>query len=193
MKDKKTNKWLFPTGIAFLFIAFVMLLISLLTGHTTITGSFESQNKVETAICESAKTAYSLFAFDGSDNKSLRISAIFNNDALSSISLIYKLEYHDEESLYYSEARNHSEMNQNFSNDGMKPDSLTAKYSVVSSGLQFSIFARGEEIGNKTLKYFMLDENTNISDSTVKEVTNHYNKLGLNCTIKNNNKEEEKE
>lgn len=187
---RKTSKWLVPTGLVLIFVAIIMMLVFLLKGQTTIIGEYDGQKNTETLVCESNDLAYSFFAFDGSDSKSLKINAIFNESTIQSISLVYKLNYHDGDTQYYSESRNHSEMNQYFSKDGMKPDSMNAKYSAINNALQFSIFVDRNDITSKTIKYYMLNNVYNVEKLSIKEAAEYYNKKGLGCKIKQNNTEE---
>lgn len=188
---KSSPNWLTIISPVLIFVALLAILLFFLNGETTMTGEFEGQKNPETLFCESNETAYSIFAFDESDSKSLKVNAVFEDEKLNSISLIYKLNYSDKDTLSFSEARNHAEVNEHFKADGMNPDSLSAKYGIMSDGMQFSIYAKDDDISNTTLKYFMIINNTSTDQLTKEKLSKLYNKVGLNCIIKTNKTEEE--
>lgn len=190
-KKKKKGDWLIPTGLILIFVAIIAAILFFLNGQTTITGEFEGQKSLETLVCKSERTTYPIFAFDESDSKSLKINAVFENENLSSISLLYKLNYDDKDALSFSEARNHAEMNEKFNIDGMNPDSLSAKYGIMNDGMQFSIYAKDNDVNEKTLKYFMLNNITEVNQLTKEKMSKVYNSAGLDCVIKYNKTKEE--
>ena len=99
---------------------------------------------------------------------------------------MYKLDYSDQDTLSFSEARNRAAMNESFRNDGMKPDSLDAKYGIMSDGMQFSIYAKSSDINEKTLKYFMLDSTIKTNQLSKEKLAKLYSNAELNCMIKTN-------
>jgi hypothetical protein len=165
-------------------MAIVAFVLFLLNGQTIITGEYEGQKIVETLVCESKVTAYPIFKYDNASSKDLKINAAFDNDKIETISLIYRLNYTDKEEINFSEARNHSAMNQSFNSDGLQADALSAKYGVLNDGLQLSIYAKGEDINSKTLKYFMANSITNMKDLTKEKLAKIYNAVGLDCKIR---------
>lgn len=174
-----------------LFCVIISIIVTiLLNGNTTITGVFQGNTVTDTLVCESDQVAYSIFAFDGSASKNLRINAIFEDNQLNSVSLMYKLNYNDQETLSFSEARNHVEVNESFKNDGLNYDALNAKYGIMSDGIQFSIYAKDNNINEKTLKYFMISSIYDISKIDIEKMSKSYNDKGLNCIIKYSTKEE---
>lgn len=171
-------------GLILVFVAIFGFILFLQNGETVVTGEFDKPEKRESLACEAKNIPYSVFDYDNAKEKSLKISITFSDNSFDSASLIYWLEYDDEEELEYSEARNHAVMNQKFDADGMSPDSLNAKYSVIDSGMQFSIFVSGDDINNKILKYFLLDKVIDSKAITLEKIAKIYNEAGLNCDIK---------
>ena len=192
-KRAKSGGWSMLVSVILILVAIIAFLLLLLNGETIVTGEFDGNKIVETLICESDKVVYTFFPFDESDSKYLKINAVFEDEKLDTISLMYKLNYGDEESLSFSEARNRAEMNKKFNNDEMKPDSLSAKYGIMSDGMQFSIYAKGDEISGKTLKYFMLNNIYDINRLDKEKMAKYYNNAGLDCVVKYKPKEEDNE
>ena len=194
MEDKKKVKkvgWLVPTSLVLIFVAIIAIIILLLNGETKITGEFEGQKNTEALICEGEETAYPIFKYDNANSKSLKINAVFEDEKLTSISLIYKLDYDTEEEMKKSESVNHVAMSDNFADDGMEFDDLNSKYSFLDNSLQFSLYGRGDELNQKSLRYFML---LNIYDKdklTKEKAAKTYNEKGLDCEIKHNKSKEE--
>ena len=186
-KKSKNNKTkMIIAGIMLICVAIVCVAGILMQGGTTVTGSYEGLRKREALTCESDLMVYPLFKFDESIGKSLKINVIFGEGGLGSISLLYKLDYTNIQDARFSEAYNHAEMNKTFSKDGLGVDALGVKYGVLSDGLQFSIYSKGDEISNKILKYFMLDDVGDIKNLTREKMTKVYNNIGLNCKIEYN-------
>ena len=166
-------------------------MIFALKGKTTITGEFEGNKKLETLVCQADGRDYPVFNFDNSSSKSLKINAVFNNDELESISLYYKLNYANEELARKSESVNHAAMNLSFYDDEMKTDDLNAKYSFVDNSFQMSIYAKKDELNEKSLRYFMLYNIYEVKSLTKEKMAKIYNEAGLNCEIKDNKTKEE--
>lgn len=189
-KKANLSSWLVLTGLMLIMVAIVATILFFLNGQTVITGEFESRKVSETLVCKAKDVAYPIFAFNEADDKLLKINTVFEDENLSSISLMYKLDYSDQDILSFSEARNRAAMNESFRNDGMKPDSLDAKYGIMSDGMQFSIYAKGSNINEEILKYFMLDGVIGINQLTKEKLAELYNNVGFNCVIKTNKIEE---
>lgn len=185
-KKANSSSWLVLTGLALIMVAIVAIILFFLNGQTVITGEFEGRKISETLTCESNNVAYPIFAFNEADDKLLKINTVFEDESLSAISLMYKLDYSDQDTLSFSEARNRAAMNESFRNDGMKPDSLDAKYGIMSDGMQFSIYAKSSDINEKTLKYFMLDSTIKTNQLSKEKLAKLYSNAELNCMIKTN-------
>ena len=186
--NKKTTRsavnWPPLVGLILVFAAIFGFILFLQNGETVVTGEFDKPEKRESLTCEADNIPYSVFDYDSAKEKNLKINITFSDNSLDSVSLVYWLKYDDEEELEYSEARNHAVMNQKFDKDGMAPDSLSAKYSVIDGGIQFSIFASGSDINNKSLRYFLLDRVIDIKSITLEKLAKIYNEAGLNCDMK---------
>ena len=190
-RDNKTTSWLIPVILILIFVIIIIIVIKALNGNTTVTGEYEGTKKLETLVCESDTVSYSIFNYDSSDSKSLKINAAFEDDRLGSISLFYKLNYPNEEMAKKSESINHAAMNLSFYDDNMKTDDLSAKYSFIDNSLQMSIYARSNDFNEKSLRYFMLYNIYEVKNLTKEKMAKIYNEAGLDCEIKHNKTKEE--
>jgi len=180
---KSNNKklWLLIVGIVLVCVAIVCIVLFLIQGQTTVSGNFEGNDKAEYLTCESKITPYTLFNYDESDAKSLKVTATFSDDKLSGISLTYKLTYNDPEKLTLSEAKNHAAVNLKAQEEKLGADPYNAKYTKTEDTLQLTMTAEGEEITNKALKYFMLKSQSSGTPYTQDKVSKMYAEQGLKC------------
>jgi len=165
-------------------VAAVCILMFFMQGQTTISSGHDGTEVQERLACEAHTIAYPLFDYDNSDNKSIKINAVFVDDELNSISLIYKLYYGSSEEVNKSESVNHAALNIISQSEGLGPDVFEATYSKLRDGLQLSLYASKSEINDKTLKYFMLEDLDGISYSREKIMDVYANK-GLKCKAVN--------
>ena len=186
LENTKKAHWsktaLVAVSFILIVVAVVSLLLFLMHGETTVTGAYEGTEVQENLVCESKITAYPLFSYDHSSSKTLSVNAIFKAHKLTSISLLYKLNYNSQEEIEKSEAVNHGALNLLSQGEGLGPDAFAAKYSKLKDGMQLSLYASGSDINEKALKYFMLSDLT--TPYTQEKVAKVYAGQGLNCEIK---------
>lgn len=181
---KKTKKRIgsevfVAAGMFLVIVAVVLLLAFFLRGQTTVSGENPDVKSTISLNCVSNDYKYDFFPYDNSDNKNLKIDIIFENEKVSSASLVYMLYYQDVESITESDAENHASMNINFSKDGLEADALNANFSKLSDGLKMSLYANIEDINDVTSKYFLLDYFDN--GYTIKNIQRVYESKGLIC------------
>lgn len=189
--SKNTKIQMMIAGVLLVCLAIVCIVGILIQGGTEVKGAYYGLETKEALACESDLVAYSLFDYDNSDSKNLRINATFVNDSLNSISLLYRLNYSSIEDIRISEAVNHAKVNEEFSKDEMSADSLDATYGIISDGLQFSIFTKSDSIKNEVLSYFMLDNVGSVKNLNKEKMAKIYTNMGLNCEIRYNENSEE--
>ena len=169
-------------SIVLVCVSVVSILLFLMHGETTVTGVYDGAEVQYDLVCESGITAYPLFNYDNSYKKSLKINAIFKSNKISSISLIYKLFYDNQADIDKSESINHAALNLLSQGEGLGPDVYDAKFSKLTDGLQLSLYASGNNITEKALKYFMLSDLT--APYTQEKTARVYANKGLDCEIK---------
>lgn len=173
-------------GMFLVIVAVVLLLAFFLRGQTTVSGENPDVKSTISLNCVSNDYKYDFFPYDNSDNKNLKIDIIFENEKVSSASLVYMLYYQNAENITESDAENHASMNINFSKDGLEADALNANFSKLSDGLKMSLYANIEDINDVTSKYFLLDYFD--KGYTIKNIQRIYESKGLIC--KSNHKGE---
>ena len=82
-------------------------------------------------------------------------------------------------------------MNLSFYDDGMEADDLEAKYSFLGNSLQMTLYAKKDDLNQKSLRYFMLLNIYNVDSLTKEKMAKTYNEKGLDCEIKYNKTKEE--
>lgn len=166
-------------GMFLVIVAVVLLLAFFLRGQTTVSGENPDVKSTISLNCVSDDYKYDFFPYDNSDNKNLKIDIIFENEKVSSASLVYMLYYQNAENITESDAENHASMNINFSKDGLEADALNANFSKLSDGLKMSLYANIEDINDVTSKYFLLDYFD--KGYTIKNIQRIYESKGLIC------------
>ena len=166
-------------GMFLVIVAVVLLLAFFLRGQTTVSGENPDVKSTISLNCVSDDYKYDFFPYDNSDNKNLKIDIIFENEKVSSASLVYMLYYQNAENITESDAENHASMNINFSKDGLEADALNANFSKLSDGLKMSLYANIEDINDVTSKYFLLDYFD--KGYTIKNIQRVYESKGLIC------------
>ena len=177
--------WITLIGIILLISAGVFLIIFLTTGNTTTSGKYPDPKTTQTISCSSSSLIYPFFTYDHSKKKNLTINATFDEDSLSSISLLQKLFYDDAAQIKTSNSENHAAMNLKTQAEGLGPDAFDAHYSELSDGVETTLYAKANNIDQKTEKYFLLDGLAQ-DDYKIQKVLARYQNIGLNCQQKNN-------
>lgn len=172
-------------GVILVLVAIVLLIVFLIKGQTTVTGGFPENESVVSLTCGSTTIKYPLFVENSKPTKTLlEIKVISNKDKIDTIGLNYQLYYNTEEAIRESRDWNHFEMNKSFDEAGLEPDALGAMYSKLDDNFKFSLFAKADELNEKTAKYFMLDEKSDFKYNTAMKA---YKAKGFICS--ENNKE----
>ena len=180
--EKRDHAWVYVLlGIACIIILVIVWLVYLLQGDTKTTSEGEVI-KSEAIACEGEGMLYPFFDHDGSNSKTVKINAVFNDDKLDAIALTAKLYYDDVRQIERSNTNNHAAMNESFASDALGADSLDAHYSSLQDAMQMTLYARVKDLNGVTSKYFLAD---GVSDYSKSALTRHYNDRGLNCVVKN--------
>ena len=183
MSTKKRNNNIFvTTGIVLVLIAVCLMIAFLTRGSINITNNPVEVNSIESVVC-TGKVGYPLFNDDGIAKKTIQINAVFKNDKLDSIALVYKAYSNSASEIEKITTSNNATMNKSFSTSGLGANSLGAGYSRLKDASQMSLYAKHNEINVITAKYFLLDElNGRFSRESI---TKAYNEKGLDCKINN--------
>lgn len=188
MRDNKKNIWMLSIGIFLIIVSIISITIFLLKGQTTITGQNGSVISSESLVCESENQNYQFLSYDHAIRKTAKISALFNNNELSSISLLYALYYSDSELIETSRTINSAQLNVFYSKDGLPANSFSKSVSSSNATVIISLYADKANFNNKTSKYFMAD---NLGEkSSPEDFEKLYTEKGFTCRDNNNSTKE---
>lgn len=182
-KEKKNHKALKLIGILLFLLIVVIIIIWLLHGKTTTTGQYPENIRNESLSCVSKTKKYSIVDLVDSDEKELKINAIFNGeDSLKNISIIYTLIYATENDAYRSESVAHAELNETLTAAGFNTNKFSNKFARYNERLIISLTANGSELNEFSSRFFEL--NLNDTDDFPKTLTDFrkvYETTGFSC------------
>ena len=183
------KKYLPIFGVILGVVIIVIIFLILMKGTTTESGGYPSPESTKSLSCKSETFIYPIYRYDYSTKKETVITATFESDYLSRISLTYTLYYPTEDQIITSEAENHAAMNISFSNAGLGPDSYGANYRQLLSdksamALAMTMTTLADNIRDVGAKYFMLNEIEN-KDYTLNDVRTTYRNAGFKCEVNN--------
>ena len=159
-------------------VALAVFLFFALEGSSEISGEYPEPQHSTALICESDKLSYPFFDYDGSNAKNTKITAIFDQDEINSISLTHTLYYDDRKAVLSSEALNHAAYNHGLSDYGFNADSFSAVFSKIENRLQLSIYVSKDEMEANTLRFFFLN---GAFPTNIEETKSEYEELGFSC------------
>ena len=183
-KEKKKNHKFLKLFFFLLFLLIIILIIIwLLNGSKTISGQYPENVKNESLTCISNNIQYEKTSWIDSDNKELKINAIFNGeDSLKTISLIYTLTYASEEDAYFAEAKSHAQINEGFATIGYNTRKFNNKFSRYDNKLIITLTASGAEIDEYSADYFLLPkEETKARLEKLSDYEKELEAKGLKC------------
>ena len=175
---ERNKRYLGVVGVFLIIIAIVLFIIFLLRGQTVISGGWQGSEETQSITCESSNIDYPLFRDNNSTTKNTKIRAIFGNDNLKTISIVYTLFFDEPTQASRSEAQNHAEMADHFNEDKLGVDALGISYSINNDKLVTTMVASANQINDKTLKYFLLNYKNNL---TQKDIEQSYINQGFTC------------
>ena len=165
-------------GMTLIFIAIILTLIFFMRGSTAIIGNYPDHETLDSLSCVAEGIDYPTYVYDNSKRKSTKINATFNDNKLTTISLVHILYYDDSRKVTDSEALNHAAVNI----DSQNADIFSAHYSKFSDAMSMTMYAELKDITNSTKKYMML--NLISADNLTKEsVKWNYETQGFVCNI----------
>lgn len=181
-KKKKSTGWLATIGISLILTAVVLVLWFLLRGETTVTGGWTESVETVALSCEGNDVNYPIFS---SETKgSVKINAIFGDDKIDTISLIWRAQYENDQARVEGQVKASRAMEEAFVAVGMAIDSLDAVYSGLDDDVfQMSLYGKHKDLDNRTYKFFMLSELTN-GEYSLDMVKRVYKNKSLNCVVK---------
>ena len=178
-KNSRVGIWL---SVAFVILAILVivgiLLFPTFNGSTVITGG-DIEEKTESITCKANNLSYPFFTYDNSEKSELKIHAVFRNDNLNSISLVYSLTYVTEDEAKTSELKNHIDFEVAIQDEGLTYASLNSDHKIMDNVYQLTLYNSGDTINRKTAKYYLL--NSRNDGFTKENVEKMIMGSGLDC------------
>lgn len=171
-------------GCLLITIAIILIIIFFLRGNTTIVNNKMETTKSTALACSSTIVKYPFFTHDNANSRELNIKLLFSNEDLRSVALDYSLFYNNETMATASEAHNHAAMNISYGTNGLGPDALNVKYTILDDRLRTNLFANASDIDIVSARYFLI--NTETAGGLPKTLTDYqqnYTRQGLDCKV----------
>ena len=180
MKQKSKNKslirWGLPLSFVLMIIAVILLLIFFMQGETKIVGNYPENITSELLTCVKQNNNYPFFKYRNSNSEETKISAVFANKKIDSISLIHTIDYSNHQDAETSKASNMASMNKSFGQE-FGPGAFNARYIVNGNSMQMNLYAKSNEIRGSALKYFLAES----YPATMSDYEQNYLSQGFNC------------
>lgn len=177
-KEQKFRWSFFLSGIM-LIVACVLVILFFLHGDTTVTKVENNIETMQSLVCEGHGIPYPFFLYDNAKDKSLKISAIFDDDKLNEISFVYRLSYDNSLQVKESEARNHAALGTSFGRDSLSVDALDVNFSILENVMQMSLYTEVGDMDVVKSKYFLLEDANGAYG--IDDVVKIYTNKGLDC------------
>ena len=185
--EGKNHKALKLTVFLLFLVIIIFIILWLLHGKTTVSGQYPENIKNESLECTSDKIVYEKINSVDSNNKELKIVAVFvNENKLSSISLRYALTYPTESEAYSAESVSHVQFGRSLSADGLSFEEFNNKFSIVGDKLIVTLYATGGDFKEYANSYFLIGQN-DFPQSLV-DFRKIYEEQGFICASTNDKK-----
>lgn len=155
-KKNVNSGWLVAIGLLLVAISIISAVLFLLNGETKVTGNWSGSETSESLTCKGSNIDYPVFSSDRV-NSETKINAVFNGDTITSISLLRQETYNNAREAKVQSDSHEFDLNSSFANNGQKAYALNANFSINETRIQMSLYASGNDLSNKTAKYFLLD------------------------------------
>ena len=180
--EKKDQRILKLLGFLLFLLIIILIIIWLLRGKHTTSGRFPENVKNESLTCISYDIVPPKISSAYSEDKELRINAIFNGtDDLKSISLIYTTNYSSSDEAYAYEAKSHAEFNNGLSASGYSSTEFSNKFSRYDSSLIISLYTIKDRIDDFSAPYFMINRLSDVYPSSLRDYKRMYEQQGFTC------------
>ena len=180
--EKKDHKAIKLISLLLFLLIVVIIIIWLLHGKTTTHGQYPENLKNESLTCISNELIYPATPATVSEDRELKINAIFNGENhLSSINLSYSLSYQTTDDVVKAEALAHADFNRKLGKRGFSAGKFNNKFTVLNDRLVVSIYGNTSDITQETSDFFMIDSNTELP-KTIWEYKKAFEATGFKCT-----------
>lgn len=170
-------------GVTLVIIGAVFMAMFLLEGQTTVNGNYPEPYTSKTLNCEANNISFPFFVNDASISSQTKITLIFGDKRINSISLIRKAEYENETLAKNYSDGHRGEMNVSFAKNGLKAGALNANYIYEGTIERMSLYATSEDLSINSAQYFLLPADYS-SSNDIEEFENKYLEQGFACITK---------
>lgn len=190
VKLSKNNKqyklWI---GLGLVIVAMVLIaivVVNAMKGEATGDVKIGGEAEVTGLVCRDTASIHPALASVPMGSHTDTVTASFQNDKLSSISLMYEGDYGTEKAAESAEAFVRSDYNEILIKKyGEKIDIFSANFSANGAKMQMVQTARDiSRINSNTVTYFLLDQGTSIA-KTLEGLKKQYEAKGFTCEKSN--------
>ena len=190
VKLSKNNKqyqlWM-GLGLVVVAIALIaVVVVNAMKGEVTGDVKIGGEAEVTGLVCRDTASIHPALASVPMGSRTNTVTASFQNDKLSSISLMYEGDYGTEKAAESAEAFARSDYNEILIKKyGEKIDIFSSNFSANGAKMQMVQTARDiSRINNNTVTYFLLDQGTDIAKS-LDGLKKQYEAKGFACEESN--------
>ena len=158
-KTKKGSKknWYIMMLVLGIILLIIFIIWLLMKGDVKTTGEYPNDVSPQSLECVKKDVSYKFFKIDNPATAEVKITAIFANSKIDSISLVHRTKYSDKAKVRSMSDAHEGDMNMSFQTSGMDPYSLGANFSQDENVAQMALYAKAKELTDATIQYFMLD------------------------------------
>lgn len=184
--DKQYQLWIGFGLVIVAIVLIVVVVVNAMKGESTGDVNIGGEAKVTGLTCKDAISVHPATVSVQADSHANTITASFQDDKLSSISLLYEGNYGTEKAAESAEAFARSDYNEILIKKyGEKIDIFSSNFSVNGVKMQIVQTARDiSRINKNTVTYFLLDQGTDIAKS-LDGLKKQYEAKGFACEESN--------
>lgn len=156
-KKKSRRNWYILILVVGIILLVVFIIWLLMKGEVKTTGNYPDDVTPETLKCVGKNIPYFIYKKTDSPNTEIDINAIFTGGKINSISLVHRSKHNDADAADMAMRKITGDMNYSFADSGLKQFALNATYTVDDKVAQMALYATSNDLDDKSIKYFMLD------------------------------------
>lgn len=177
------HRWIYYLmGLLFIVVAVVLAILFSLNGKTTISDQGETVETMQSISCANKNVSYPFVGVNSSDNQSIKLDIILNNNKINTASLTYQL-LTDSNSVEQTRTNISIAINKFFAKDSLEHNALNATFSSLPDSVQMTLYAKAKDITGITAKYFLLESANGKYDNDT--VIKALEEKGLLCKVGN--------
>lgn len=183
--DKESKKYRLWVGLGLVVAAIVvvvLVIVNAMRGSTTGDVTISSGSTIEGVVCKNTTLEHPAFSSKPAESYNNTITATFQDDKLSSISLLAEGTYESEEiaggAIHFGRTDYNEILTDKYSEE---IDIFSANFSLNGKKVQLAQTTRDiSKININTVTYFLLDRGTTIS-KTLEGLKKQYEGKGFTC------------